>query len=208
MRLFGKLFMILCFTMAAASLVAGQPPGGQDQPPGGKKQGKGGKGKGKGGQGTDYISLLKNGTVKDELKVTDQQQEKLPAVLQKALAEVLTAQQLQRLREIYMQQLGNNAFLDANVKTELKLTPDQGQKIQAALDNQAKEQNEMFQAGGFDPEKMQQLQEDTLGKIKGVLTNDQKTAWTKMLGQPFELQGGGFGGFGGGGFGFKKDKQQ
>ena len=64
----------------------------------------------------------------------------------------------------------------------------------------------MFQAGGMDPEKMQQLQNVTKDKIQAVLTKDQKAAYTAMLGEPFELKGGGKGGFGGGGFGKKKDK--
>jgi hypothetical protein len=205
MRLLGKLFMVVSLALAAGTLVVGQPPGGQPpggQPPGGKGQkGKGGKG-GKGGQPNDYMSLLKNAGVKDELKVTDQQLEKLPAALQKALAEVLTERQLQRLREIYLQQRGNNAFLDADIKDQLKITPDQVQKIQAALEFQTKEQSDLVQAGGFDFEKIQQLQEYTLEKIQSVLNREQKAAWAKMAGQPFELKGGGPGG----GFGFKKDK--
>jgi hypothetical protein len=199
MRVFGKFFLLVSFTWAAAAMVAGQPPDGQ--PPGGKGQkGQGKGGKGKGGQANDYMSLLKNPGVKDELKVTEQQQDKLPAVLQKALAEVLTDKQLQRLREIYLQQRGTAAFLEADIKQELKITPDQAQQIQAALDAQTKEQADLFQGGGFDIEKMQHLQEQTQDKINAVLTPNQKAAWTKMVGQPFELKGG----FGGG---FKKDKQ-
>jgi delta 1-pyrroline-5-carboxylate dehydrogenase len=201
MRLLGKLFVVMSLALAVGSMVVGQPPGGQPpggQPPGGKGQ-KGKGGKGKGGQQNDYMTLLKNPGVKDELKVTDQQMDKLPAALQKALAEVLTDKQLQRLREIYLQQRGNSAFLDADIKEQLKITPDQLQKIQAALDFQTKEQNDLAQAGGFDFEKIQQLQEFTLEKIQAVLNADQKAAWAKMAGLPFELKGGG-------GFGFKKDK--
>jgi hypothetical protein len=204
MRLLGKLFMVASLALAAGSMAVGQPPGGQPpggQPPGGKGQ-KGKGGKGKGGQQNDYMSLLKNASVMDELKVTDQQLEKLPTALQKALAEVLTDKQLQRLREIYVQQRGNSAFLDTDIKAQLKITPDQVQKIQAALEFQTKEQNDLAQAGGFDFEKIQQLQEYTLEKIRGVLNPEQKAAWAKMAGQSFELKGGGPGG----GFGFKKDK--
>src|SRR5262249_18780724 len=52
---------------------------------------------------------------------------------------------------------------------ELKITAEQAQAIQAALD---------FQGPG------------TAAKIQGILTAEQKTAWTRMVGQPFQLAGG------------------
>jgi putative heme-binding domain-containing protein len=195
MRLAGKLFMLFSVSMAAASLVAGQPPGG-GQPPG-----FGGKGKGK---GSDYMTLLNNGSVKDELKLTDQQLQQLPAAILKQLTGVLGDKQIQRLREIYLQQRGNSAFLEPDVKKELNITADQAQKIQAILDGQAKVQDNLLQAGGFDFEKIQQNQEAATSKIQGVLTPAQKTAWNKLVGQPFDMKGG----FGGGGGGQKKGKQR
>jgi hypothetical protein len=185
MRVFGKMFVLATCAVAAASMVAGQPPGGGFGQFGGK---------GKGG-GNDYWTLLKNAGVKDELKLSDQQAEKLPAALQKALAEVLNDKQLHRLHEIYLQQRGNSAFLDPEIKKDLKISNDQAQKIKDALDSMAKDQAEMFQGGNFDFEKIQELQKSTTDKINGLLTQEQKTAWTKMQGQPFEMKGG---------FGFKK----
>src|SRR5438874_9671174 len=101
MRWLGKVFVLLCLTIAVAGMVVGQPPGG-GQP------GFGGKGKGAKGP-ADYMTLLSNNGVKTELKLTDEQLQKLPAALLKQLAEVLSDKQLQRLREIYVQQLGNAA---------------------------------------------------------------------------------------------------
>ena len=186
MRLFGKFFVVVSLAFACVSMVVGQPPGGQ--PPGGKG------GKGKGAPPSDYMTVLKTASVKDELKLSDSQIEKLPAALQKALAEVLSEKQLKRLREIYVQQRGGAALLEPDISSELKITPDQAQKIKEVLDIQAKEQAILFQAGGFDADKSQQLQEYTMGKIEAVLTPEQKAAWTAMVGKPFELQGGGFGG--------------
>lgn len=187
MRVFGKMFVVATCAMAAISMVAGQPPGGGfGQPQFGK---------GKGGVGNDYWTLLKNVSVKDELKLSEQQAEKLPAALQKALAEVLNDKQLHRLHEIFLQQKGDTAFLEPEIKKDLKISTDQAQKIKDALDTLVKEQQEMFQGGNFDFEKMQELQKSTTDKIHGLLTQEQKTAWTKMQGQPFEMKGG---------FGFKK----
>jgi len=189
MRSFPKLFIFVSLATAVASMVAGQPPGG-GQPPGPG-------GKGKGAKGTDLMTLLNNGSVKNELKLTDQQLEQLPPALLKNLAEVLNDKQLQRLREIYLQVQGNSVFLQADVQKQLKITADQAKKIQAALDTQTKAQNALFDTGGFDPAKAEELQKSTLAKIQGVLTPEQKTAWTQLVGQPFQVAGGGFGGLGG-----------
>jgi Spy/CpxP family protein refolding chaperone len=177
MRAFGKMFALASLALAAASMAVGQPP----FQPGGFF------GKGKGG---DYFTLLQNGQIKDELKITNQQVEKLPAAALKALSEVLDQQQVKRLREIFLQLRGNSVFLEADVKKELKITDDQAKKIQAALNNQVKEQQAMFEGGNFDFEKMQELQKTATDTVQGVLTQDQKTAWTKMTGTPFEMKGG------------------
>src|SRR5438093_822477 len=132
-----KMFVIAAFAMAAAGVVLSQPPG----------QPKGGFGKGKGGQPIDEMTLFQNPQVRAELKVSDQQLANLPAASHKALAEVLTAGQLQRLRGIYLQAKGNAAFLDTAVVKELQTTPDQTKAIKTALDAQMKQQNDMAQAG-------------------------------------------------------------
>jgi hypothetical protein len=150
------------------------------------------------GKGSDYFGLVQNPQVREELKLTDAQVEKLPAAAWKALGEVLDAKQLKRLREIYLQQRGNSAFLEADVKKELKITEAQVKQIQAALDKQAADQKAMFESGGFDFEKLQEIQKTTTAAVQGVLNAEQKTAWTKMIGEPFQLKGFGKGKKGGG----------
>src|SRR5262249_42834774 len=177
MRGFGKLFVFASVVLAVAGLTEGQA---QFQPGGffGK------------GKGADYFTLIQNPQVKGELKLTDQQVEKLTPAAWKTLSEVLDAKQLKRFREIYLQQRGNSVYLEADVRKELNITADQAKKIQAALDTQAKEQAALFESGGFDFEKLQAIQKNTTAAIHGVLTVEQKTAWTKMIGEPFELKGG------------------
>jgi hypothetical protein len=154
----------------------------------------GGFGKGKAGQPNDAMTLFQNPQVRAELKVTDEQLARLPAASLQVLAGVLSDQQLQRLRQIYLQQKGNAAVLEAGVKADLKITPDQAGKVQAALKEQATKQNELFAEGGFDPVKMQEIQKATTAAIQEVLTGEQKTGLARMLGQPLQLGGGGFGG--------------
>jgi hypothetical protein len=181
--------MIGFATLAAVvvSMAGAQPPFG------------GGFGKGKGGN--DYFSLVNNGQVRAELKVSDEQAAKLPAAALKAVSEILDAGQLKRLRQIVLQQKGNSVFLEPDVKKELQITDEQAKKIQTALDTQAKDQAEMFESGGFDPERMQEIQKTATASVQGALTSTQKASWAKMIGEPFQMQGG-FGGFGG--FGKKK----
>jgi putative membrane-bound dehydrogenase-like protein len=189
MRGVGKVFIVVSLAMAAASMGVSQPPGG----------GGGGGGKGKGAKDPDIVTLLQNPQVKAALEITDQQLEKLPTASLKALAEVLNPTQVKRLREIYLQQRGNAAFLDSDVKNDLKITADQAKKIQGTVDDLTKQQNDFAEAGDF--AKTQELQNAATAKIQGILTAEQKTAWAKMLGQPIQIAGGGKGGPGGKGGG-------
>jgi len=99
-------------------------------------------------------------------------------------------------------QMGSTRADIARLQREsMTITDEQTKKIEAALDAQAKEQAALLEAGGFDFEKIQELQKTTADRIQGALTSEQKSAWTKMIGEPFELKGG-FGGVGGGKAGF------
>jgi putative membrane-bound dehydrogenase-like protein len=186
--------MLVSFGLLAGGLVLSQQP-----PGGGFGKGKGGKG----AKGADHMTLFQNPQVRAELKITEDQLADLPAASLKALAEILDPGQLQRLRQIYLQQKGDSAFLEPDVAGELKLTQEQTKKIQKAFDDQAKQQAALFEEGGFSPAKMQELQKATTAAIQGALTPAQKTAWAKLTGEPFVMAKGGFGGMGGGGKGKK-----
>jgi hypothetical protein len=149
-----------------------------------------------GKKGTSYSTLAANAQVREELKITNDQVAKLPAAEVKALSEVLDAGQMKRLKQIYLQQRGNTAYLETEVKKELKITDEQVKKIQSALEKQAKETLELQQGGGFNLERFQEIQKEATDAVQATLTADQKTAWTKMVGAPFEMQ-----------FGFGKKKQ-
>ena len=192
MRRFGSLILFVAVAVLAISFAEAQQGG----------FGKGGFGKGFGGGGTTYFTLANNPGVKAEIKITDEQVAKFPAAEAKALSEVLDKGQMKRLKEIYLQQKGNGVYLEADVKTELKITDAQAAKIKAALDKQQKDQAEMFQ-NGFDMERSQEIAKTATAEVLAALTDAQKTQWTKMIGAPFEMKG--FGG-GKGGFGKKKDQ--
>jgi hypothetical protein len=188
MRAFGKFFVCVSVAALAVSMTVAH-----EQPPFQPGFGLGQK------KGQDPFTLVQNPQVKGELKLTEQQADKLPAAAMKALSEVLDANQVKRLKQIYLQTRGNVVYLEPDVKKDLKITDAQAKKIQEAIDKQTKDQADLFQ-GGFDQDtfaKIQELQKTTDDTVLGTLTADQKAAWTKMIGEPFQLKGGGKGGFGG-----------
>ncbi|HYT91169.1 MAG TPA: hypothetical protein VEL76_20820 [Gemmataceae bacterium] len=165
---------------------------------------------GGGGGVTNPQTLLQRKDVREELKMTDEQLAKLPEAQWKIIGEILDAKQVKRLRQIVLQQQGANAFTDAKVAAELKLTDAQKTSIKEALDSSTARTKELFQdlkgGGGFKglQEKMTEIRKETMEKITAVLKTDQKRTWNDMVGEEFKLEQKGFGK---GGFDFKgKDK--
>ena len=153
-----------------------------------------------GGGAAQPINLLYNASVKKELDVTDDELEKLPAAIHKALAEVLTEKQAKRLRQIELQQRGVSAFTDKMVSTELKLTDDQTMALKTIATDSAKE----MRGGGFGAggrEKIEAARKEAMEKAQDVLSADQKKMWVVMTGDPFKLE---MPAAGGGGFNKKK----
>ena len=186
----------LAVAFVVVGLVGGQQFGGRG--------GFGGKG---GGANQDAYTLLRNDQVKKELGVSEEQVEKIPAAVMKALGSVLDDKQMKRLRQIELQQRGTQAFLDASVQKDLKITPEQTGNIKTILDDSRKEQAEAFKeaqgGGGFGAvqEKLAELRKETNEKVQAVLTSDQRKAYKQLLGEEFKMQ---FKGFGGQGKGKKK----
>jgi hypothetical protein len=162
----------------------------------------GGFGGGMGGGRVDPLQLVNNPSVKKELDLTDEQVEKIPEAVRKALADVLNDKQSKRLNEIVLQQKGTAIYSDPAVCEKLKLTDEQQGNIKTILADSQKELKEAFQGAKGDfkgaQEKAQSVRKETEEKIQDVLTSDQKRAVKQMLGEPFKLERTGFGGFGGG----------
>jgi len=137
------------------------------------------------------------GKLKDLPK--DQQREKfqemaktIAAETDNALKDVLKADQHKRLRQLELQQRGAQAFADADVQKELKLTDDQKDKIKTLSEDAGKEMREIFQnaQGNFQDAmtKVNTLRKETLEKVTATLGADQKKAWQEMTGAPFEFK--------------------
>jgi len=107
-----------------------------------------------------------------------------------SLGEILKPEQLKRLKQIELQQVGAQAFTRADVQKALTLTADQQEKIKTISDDSAKSMRELFQGGNAQGgrEKIAALRKETGEKIQAVLTDDQKKAWKELTGEPFEVR--------------------
>lgn len=111
----------------------------------------------------------------------------------------LTADQSKRLKQIGLQAQGAEAYSDPEVQKALKLTDKQKEEIKTIQKDAQKDMEDMFRdlQGGDRQEiakKMQEHQKATNQKVVAVLSEDQKKAWKKLVGAPFELKMQGFGG--------------
>jgi hypothetical protein len=140
-------------------------------------------------------------------KIADQQD----LAAEKALPWILDADQLKRLRQIYLQQRGRNAWNDREVANELKITSQQKDELKALQDKQQKEMRSLFRppGAGANPdqapppvtrEQVEELRKTYETQINGVLAPEQHETWVQMLGPPFKgpvaplPRGGGWGG--------------
>jgi hypothetical protein len=138
----------------------------------------------------------------------------------KQLGDVLKKEQIERIKQIERQQMGLNAFTNAEVVETLKLTDTQKTTIKGIVGDYDKERREIFADAGIgggkgkggkgDPEKakeatakVQKAQTGYTMKIMEALDDSQKKTWKELTGEPFDLTKLTFGGFGG--KGKKKD---
>jgi Spy/CpxP family protein refolding chaperone len=123
---------------------------------------------------------------------------KLRAEREKKVAEILDAKQVARLKQLELQQDGLRSIRRDDVALQLKLTADQKQKIDAALDAEREGQRAAFEGfrgnNGQRPSaeqiqaaraKMTELRTSTDAKLNAVLTDPQKAQWKTMIGAPF-----------------------
>jgi len=136
-------------------------------------------------------SLAKTGQEREE-KLKEHRknaQEKLA----KQVKEVLEPGQLNRLRQVTLQQEGSFALGQDEVQKELKISQEQLKKFMAVVQELQKQVEPLVkqaQSGGNPEEirpKIEQLRKDHAKKLEAILTDAQKKQWKELLGPPFEL---------------------
>jgi hypothetical protein len=153
---------------------------------------------------TDPLTLLRNSSVKKELRLTDNQAGKVDAAVWEALGKVLDHDQLKRLKQIDLQQRDYHAFGDPHLQETLKLTTDQKENIRIILADADRElkglmdsikgvfsggiagvKGNAFQGLG---DKITSIRKETRDRCTEVLTNDQKRMWEELVGDDFKIE--------------------
>ena len=88
--------------------------------------------------------------------------------------------------------MGVQAFSTPRVQEALKLTDDQKSKIREINTTTMREATEARESAGDDRAaartKMISIRKDALSKVQALLTNDQKSSWKELTGEPYEVQ--------------------
>ena len=123
------------------------------------------------------------------------------ATAEKDLGDILSAEQLKRLNEITLQRSNRVMVLSRpEVAKEVGLTEEQQAKIKEISKIHSTAMNSHFQRGGVGTRvapavggnreeagaKLAALQKECIDKVLALLTDDQKKAWEKLLGEPFK----------------------
>ena len=136
-------------------------------------------------------SLAESGEERE--KKLKEHRKKAHEKLVKVLKEVLSSDQLKRLRGITLQQEGGLGLAQEDVQRELKITQKQMKEFMAITrELQGKIQTLIKEAqSGVKPEElrpnMHKIREEYGKKLEAVLTDEQTKKWKDMLGKSFEL---------------------
>lgn len=187
------------------------------------------------GGGLDAMTLIRTEQVQKELKIADEQKEKVDALVAshreksrggvsfrnfrdltqeerqkafkemqekreklnkesaKALAEILNKEQSTRLSQIQLQQKGVQALAGKDLQKKLKLSEEQTKGIASAVEDYNETRQKLYQEarekGNFSAirEKSGELTKKRDAAVLGTLNEEQKAAFSKMKGEPFEL---------------------
>ena len=155
------------------------------------------------------ISDFRNPTPEDEKKIAKFREEMQKANEERAakelglLEEVLFPEQLERLQQIQVQQMGTYALMDARVIKVLKISDKQQGELreaaEKAMGDMRTKMGELFRSGNREGirEAMEEARKETEKTVLAVLTSDQKKKFDEMKGEPFEMPRPQFGGRGG-----------
>jgi hypothetical protein len=128
-------------------------------------------------EGREKIEILTKTIIKEQMK---------------AISDILSDEQVKRLKQVSLQALGELAFNDPEIQNDLRLTDDQKQRIKKIQEDAYHERQsirnsepEAAHSRGVQ-EKIKALNKETLKKSLDVLTDDQKKAWKDMTGMPLD----------------------
>jgi hypothetical protein len=106
------------------------------------------------------------------------------------LKEALSAEQVERLKQIRLQSQGAEALAEAEVAKALALNDEQTKKIGEIRDEYSTKQRELFRGDGDQQErfaKMRELNTERDSKVNAVLTAEQQEKFKAMKGAEFDV---------------------
>ncbi|HYV36416.1 MAG TPA: hypothetical protein VE988_11965 [Gemmataceae bacterium] len=143
---------------------------------------------------SDPVGLLKNRDVKNELKLSDEQTQKVEEAIWKILAESLDAEQVKRLLQIDFQQRDYKVFADPKIQAQLKFDDEQKvnfKKIVGDTDEIVEklikelEENNPGTIPASIVDKINAARKEGKQNCLESLTDEQRRQWREMLGEPF-----------------------
>jgi Spy/CpxP family protein refolding chaperone len=141
----------------------------------------------------DLPALERAAEMRKVTEKTAQVNRKLAAEFTPKLAEVLTPEQLQRVRQIQLQASGIDVWTEPDVGKELDLSDDQKQKINELRNEYSRRQQQLD--GDFQQRfaRIRELNAERDTKALELLTSNQKAKLTELKGAPFDVSQLGFG---------------
>ncbi len=139
-------------------------------------------------------------------KMTDlsqeERREKMPAIMKevnasamKSASEFLKADQVARLKQIYIQTQGIRAFADEEVAKKLDLTDTQKSDIKTISEETMEELREVpygpdqsEEERAANAKKRAEINKGAMEKIAAKLNDEQQKSWKALIGAPFELK--------------------
>lgn len=158
------------------------------------------------GGGGDGLMLLNMEAIQKELEIVDDQKariraaaeeireevaKQMVALAKKKLEEILTAEQIDRLKQIQLQMAGSRALADPEVQSKLGLTDEQKERLVKLRETYDEQRRAMF-SGPRDEEQdrraqFEKMRNEQIEAAMQVLTAEQKEKFEQMKGRKFEM---------------------
>ena len=138
----------------------------------------------------DDIPKFQQMSPEERQKTQEEQQKKAKPIeedIHKAVAGILNATQMKRLKQIKWQVAGVGALIDLDLQKELKLSVEQKKKLKGIFIDMMKKWEQIQPCEEKSWEKYQAIIEDLEAKSSGVLSEGQKKNLEGLMGPPFEL---------------------
>jgi hypothetical protein len=142
---------------------------------------------------TKFIKRLQDMPAREREKAIHSYREKASEKFTAFLKEVLSADQLSRLKQLQLQHEGPAALGRPEIRKELKITDEQMMQFMGVIQDMQKKIEPLIkeaQSGGNPEEirpKVIKIRKEREAKMESFLSDEQRTQWKAMLGKPVDV---------------------